>query len=261
MGISVSAHCQTGVSCTDLKNGIFYYYQKNAPDHYLIYRTADFQKEVNLRTGDTTLWKIEWRDKCRYALIFESSSNQKIIENAKVLKKHKLVYTISALTDDYYCYTGSVDAPSNPQIWNDTIWLKEKTIVPNSELFQPIAGENELTHLKDTSKYALLYLYRPGKITNGFGNYFVYFDNVLMCVARNSSGYIFKILKEGNFQLASRLYKDESQVDVDIRFGKTYYIKSMIHWGISSRLYNFKLEMAAVTPEQGRLEFDKIRNK
>jgi hypothetical protein len=79
-----------------------------------------------------------------------------------------------------------------------------------------------------------------------------------MCVAKNRSGYIFKILKEGKITFKSKLLKDESAVTVDIKFGKKYYIKSMIHWTISSRLYNFKLEMAAVAPEKGADEFDKV---
>jgi hypothetical protein len=57
---------------------------------------------------------------------------------------------------------------------------------------------------------------------------------------------------------SSGLYKDQSSVPVDIHFGHVYYIKSMIHWGVSSRLYNFKLEMQQVDAQQGKQEFDAV---
>jgi hypothetical protein len=85
-------------------------------------------------------------------------------------------------------------------------------------------------------------------------------DGVL-CIARNNSGYIFKVLKEGQFTLESRLYKDKSAIQQGIRFGHIYYIKSMIHWGISSRLYNFKLEMAGMDPKEGKPEFAEVSLK
>ena len=90
------------------------------------------------------------------------------------------------------------------------------------------------------------------------GNYIVYFDDNLMCVAKNNSGYIFKILKEGVFEVKSKLLKDEAAVKVDVKFGKTYYVKSSIKWGITSRLYNFKLEMTNVPPAVGITEFEEV---
>jgi hypothetical protein len=72
---------------------------------------------------------------------------------------------------------------------------------------------------------------------------------------QNKSGYIFVILKEGKFKMNSSLYKDESGTELDIKFGHVYYVKSMIHWGISSRLYNFKLEMVQMDPKEGKTEF------
>ncbi len=83
-------------------------------------------------------------------------------------------------------------------------------------------------------------------------------DNSIMCVAKNKSGYIFKILKEGQFEIKSRLFNDESSVILNVRFGNMYYVKSMIHWGISRRLYNFKLEMAIKGSSVGKAEFGDV---
>jgi hypothetical protein len=140
------------------------------------------------------------------------------------------------------------------------MWLTEKTTIVNNTLYKqiPDAAVLKKQHFSDTSNYAVVYVYRPGKITNSLGNYLIYLDDNLICDAKNKTGFIFKIFKEGQFTLSSKLYKDESGVKLDVKFGKAYYVKSMIHWGISSRLYNFKLEMAVVDPISGTEEFEKV---
>lgn len=182
--------------------------------------------------------------------------------NAQALafvKKHIFVYQIANVTNDYYTFYGYVDQPSSKPFYVDTMWLSEKAIFSEQGLFRP-TNEAMLKkkHFSDTSRYAVIYLYRPGKFTNSLGNYNIYFDNKFMCVARNKSGYIFTILKEGNFPIRSALYKDESSIDLHVQFGKKYYVKSMIHWGIFKRLYNFKLEMAQMKPEDGKPEFENV---
>lgn len=258
---SVNSFCQTTPGCKDFRQGIFYTYQKNSTNKLVIYRSGNVQKEVNPNNGDSALWKIDWLDDCHYTLKLTSSSIQWKPDVVKVLNEHKFVYSILKTNNDYYTFKGAVDKSSNPVIIEDTIWLTEKIHPSNAEFFKQLRTENEARKLKDSSKYALLYIYRPGKLTNSMGNYFVYFNNIPLCVASNSSGYIFKILKEGRFQVSSRLFKDESAIDIDIKFGQVYYVKSMIHWGISSRLYNFKLETAKVEQQQGEIEFAGIKNK
>ena len=114
-------------------------------------------------------------------------------------------------------------------------------------------------HFTDTSRYAIVYLYRPGKLTLSLSGFPVYCNDTLFWIARNRTGCLVKILKEGEMEWKSKLFKDESSVKVNIQFGHVYYIKSMIHWGISSRLYNFKLEMADVSPDIGRPEFEAVK--
>lgn len=114
-------------------------------------------------------------------------------------------------------------------------------------------------HFTDTSRYAIVYLYRPRKLTLSLSGFPVYCNDTLFWIARNRTGCLVKILKEGEMEWKSKLFKDESSVKVNIQFGHVYYIKSMIHWGISSRLYNFKLEMADVSPDIGRPEFEAVK--
>lgn len=257
------SYCQkNSLTCTDFKNGIFYIYPKNSQDQFFCRRDGEFQYEVSLKDqhADTTVWKIIWTDDCTYTLKYISGGKEIDEESKKLLKKHKLAYEIIKSTNDYYVFKGYLDNTSGNAFQADTMWVTEKTTIVNNELFKRLSDEGVLfkDHFRDTSKYAVLYVYRPGKITNSLGNYLVYFDDNMMWVARNRSGCIFKILKEGKFNIISRLFKDESSAMVDIKFGKTYYVKSMIHWGISDRLYNFKLEMAIVDQETGKDDFDKI---
>lgn len=252
---------QNPISCKDLKTGVFYFYMKNSPDKFVVYRSESTQKEVSLLNGDSTIWDIQWLDDCSYSLKFKSTSQKWSPEVRKLTAEHKFVYSIKKMTTDYYTYQGTLDKASNLKLQDDTIWLSEKIGYTNTELFKRLRNENEVRKMKDTSRYAILYVYRPGKLTNSAGNYLVFFDNTPLCVASNSSGFIFKIFKEGKFPISSRLFKDDSTIDVDIKFGQVYYIKSMIHWGISSRLYNFKLETAKVSREQGEKEFEEIQNR
>ena len=254
-------YAQTKIpSCADLKDGIFHFYPKNSSDHDVNIRVGELLHETSSKNGDSILWQIKWVDECIYSLKYISGNRAMPEENLKFLKKHKLVYEIGRITKDYYLFKGYVDKVSDIPIQTDTMWLNEKITRVNNELFKPIANSSVLKKAKfsDTSKYAVLYLYRPKKFTNSLGNYIVYFDDNLMCVAKNNSGYIFKILKEGQFEVKSKLLKDESAVKLNIKFGKTYYVKSSVKWAITSRLYNFKLEMANIPTEEGISEFEEV---
>ncbi len=252
---------QNSISCQDFKLGVFYMYPKNDTGSFIIYRTGDIQKEVNLVTGDSAIWKIKWIDDCAYQLKFISTSGKLTAEQRELQSKHDLVISITGGGKDYYTFQGSFDNSKNPVVMYDTMWLSEKMHPSNSPLFQVLKSERDIHRMRDTSKYAILYLYRPHKLTNAIGSYLVYFDNVLMSAMPNNSGYIFKILKEGSFPVTSRLLKEESTAKVDIRFGHVYYVKAAIKWTISKKLYNFRLETTQVANETGEIDFEKIKNK
>ncbi len=255
----ISAQAKTP-TCTYLKDGIFHFYPKNSSDHDLNIREGELLHETNSKSGDSILWQIKWVDECIYTLKYISGNRPLSGENLKFVKKHKFVYEIGRITNEYYLFKGYVDKVSDIAIQTDTMWLIEKVNRVSNELFKPVANSSLLKKAKfsDTSNYAVLYLYRPKKLSNSLGNYLVYFDDNLMCVAKNNSGYIFKILKEGAFEVKSKLLKDESAVTVNVKFGNTYYVKSTIKWGITSRLYNFKLGMANVPSAEAIPEFEEV---
>jgi hypothetical protein len=246
--------------CTSIKDGIYYSYPKNSADKYMYIRNGDVMHERNLKTGDTAVWEIKWISSCVYSSKYISGSEKLTEEVSKLLKKHTLVYQVIDISKDYYVYKGYFDKTSNLPFTTDTMWLNEKVQLVSNELFKPVKNVSELRKDKfsDTSKYAVLYLYRPGKATLFLSSYLIYFDNIPMCVAKNKSGFIFKIQKEGDFEIKSKVEKKEASIKLNIQFGKTYYVKSLMNWGIYKDLKNYKLEMVIPKPEEAKLEFAEV---
>lgn len=249
------------LNCKDLKNGIFYSYPKNTDSKFLYERTGDYQKETDFKTGDTTLWKVKWKNDCTYTLEYVSGNNKENEEAFELLKrkKHKVIFEIKNITGDYYTYSTYLDKTSNLPLGLDTIWLHEKINPVSSRLFEPVTNQRDLRkpHFSDTAKYALVYVYRPGKFTNSLAPFPLYFDNNVMCIMKNNSGYIFKILKEGTFEIGSKLMDNSSVTKLEVMFGKRYYVKSMIHWNLHTTR-NFDLEMKIMPNDTGAEEFDKV---
>jgi hypothetical protein len=247
------------VTCKDFRTGVYYNYPKNSDERDVIERDEKFQRETNLTNNDSITWEISWKDDCTYSLKYVSGGKKLSKEILDVIQKHNLVSVIETITPDYYTYSVYFDKKSNLPIGKDTMWLHEKAVVTNNELFKPYKTRTipAKDHFRDTSKYAIVYIYRPGKLTNSLGNYIVYLDENVLWVAKNNSGYLFKVLKEGRHTFKSRLMKDQSSIDVDIQFGKIYYVKSTMKWGIYKH-GNFKLGMETVKPDIGQTEFDEV---
>jgi hypothetical protein len=255
--ISFHANSQPApLTCKDIQNGIFYNYPKNSSAQYIDERNGDIAKESDLLTGDSSLWKITWPNQCTYILSYLGGNIKMTDEMKKFVKEHKLAFKIGTITDEYYTFTGYIDKPTNPVLLTDTMWMHEKLNVTSNELFVPIKNNYTLkkNHFSDTSKYAVLYVYRPGAPGNWLTNYLLYFDDNILCVAKNNSAYIFKILKEGNFKILSRLNKDVISTPVNIKFGQKYYLRTIPNWGFF-KFKNYKLETTVVDQDRGEKEF------
>ena len=229
------AQCQQmQPECSDIKNGYFYFYPKNSTDHYIDTRNGNIAIEINSKTGDSTVWDVQWKNDCIYSLKYKYGNEKMTAEQTDILEQHKLVYEILTITDEYYTFRGYLDKTSGNPIQTDTMWLHQKINVGSNALFKQEKNNFFLKreHFSDTSKYAVLYIYRSGKILNCMLNHLIYLDDVAMCICKNNSGYIFKIYKEGQHTLMSKLNKDETSIRLDIKFGEKYYIKSIVFWGV-----------------------------
>ncbi len=252
---------QAQLNCQDFRTGVFYSYPKNTNDRSVSIVANDMQTEIDLVKKDTSVWAVEWKKDCSYILQYVSGGRTFPPEQQAFVKKHKVFVEIEATSPDYYVYAAYIDKKSHIPLLKDTMWLHEKAVIPNNELFKPcptvvIPKED---HFSDTSKYALLYVWRPGKFLLSGSGFLVFFDDYPMWFARNNSGYLFKILKEGTHKLSSRFYNDEASQQINIQFGKVYYMKMKDNWGIQKNLNNFKLEIEAVPAATGQLEFGEVK--
>jgi hypothetical protein len=262
LSLPVLASCQdTPPPCAYLKTGIYYSYPRNTSTRYICVRDGDREKEIDMDTGDSSVWQIQWLDDCSYTMKYLSGNDELKPRDQQFLDKHIIALRIEKSTTDYYVYSAHADKISKRSYATDTFWLHEKSLVVSNQPFQFIRNELFLTktHFSDTSRYAVIYLYRPGKLTNSWAVVPVYCNDTLLWIAHNRTGTLIKVTREGVLELTSKVFKDVSSVKVDVRFGQKYYIKSMIHWGFSSRGYNFILEMAAIKPEMGQPEFEQVR--
>jgi len=182
------------LNCSGIKNGIFHIYPQNVAGHIVDIREGEFVRETKENTGDTSLYRITWLNDCTYELKYVSGNEKFSDEISKFLKKHKLVYEITSVTEDYYVYKGYMDKTSTLPVNTDTMWLTEKLGIVHNELYTEVQSLKE-ARVSDTSKYALLYIYRSGKITNSLGNYFIYFNDNAMLVAKNILVIFLKYLK------------------------------------------------------------------
>ena len=254
-----STFCQGNkADCSSVKNGIFFSYPKNSADKYVSKREGLYQNEKNLLTGDSTVYKVEWIDNCKYTLKLLTSSGKMTAAEKDFWENHKLVYTITGIDKNYYTYNGYADKSSNLLLTTDTMWLNEKINYLSNELIQPLKNETILkkSHFTDTSKYAVLYLYRAGKFAASQVDMLTYFDDNLICDSRSGSAFIFKILKEGNFKLlsVSNMNKKFTELPLSIKFGQKYYVNSSAKFTINmSSLYTPALKL--VDADKGAEEF------
>jgi len=255
--LPVITRAQNGsVSCTDLKKGDFNAYPKNTNSHLIIHREGDLQKEINPKTGDTTLWKVKWKNDCTFSLTYLSGSYAMDYNREYLLKQHNFVYKILSLTKDYYVMEGHVDNAKSAAFQNDTVWFKERAFIPDNIVYEKISNLELLETVKftDTAKYAILYTYRPGKTTCEAEKVLISFNDNAMFAATDKSKNAFILLKEGKYTLKGQAAGKESTVELDVKFGRKYYLASEMHWGATCAP-----ELAIVKEDEGKTHFDTIR--
>lgn len=226
-------------------------------DQYADMRNGDIQSEKNLITGDSSLWKIKWQNDCTYTMQYISGNIKMSVEQVVFFQTHKILTKIETVTAEYYVYKTYIDKAAGAFITADTMWMQPKIIPGNNKLFEQVLTNAALKKLKfsDTSSYALLYVYRPGRFTGSKGEYIVYFDDNAMCVSKNNTALIFKIFKEGSFKLSAKLFTQKLiEEKIEIEFGKSYYLKAGLKF-TGTTGSGWKPDMKIVEEAKGVEEF------
>lgn len=113
-------------NCTQLKKGTFHSYSKRTGAHIIINRIDGIQQDVNTQTNDTTYWKIDWLNNCRFAATYLTGSGPKTTEEKNFYQSTTLFFEVKEIADNYYIGTSTVKAPNGTSTSTDTTWLVER---------------------------------------------------------------------------------------------------------------------------------------
>lgn len=242
-------------SCPDIQNGVYYSYPLNSNDRWKSERNGDIQQEINLETGDTLLFKVSWGRKCEYTLNYKSGGEKLKKEELAFLKQYKFVYTISEVTPNYYIAATYLNEPNNYPVSVDTMWNKERPVSHDRLVFTNLSAKDmRKARLKDTSQFALLYVYRPSKFKCSAIGFPLYANNMLMCgFPENGGAFVFKVLKQGPMRLQGQHKQHKDYLDLDIRFGQKYYVRVDTKWSIA-RCIPYLSEMENMKGQEEFLE-------
>lgn len=113
--------------CNSIKKGQFYFYPPNSQKGFLIVRNNFVQKEINLSTGDTSFWKVDWQTPCLFHLTFMRKSKPISNEELSFLKSHQTAVEILQVTKDFYVFKGGLTDVNTSRV-SDTLWLRKKLL-------------------------------------------------------------------------------------------------------------------------------------
>jgi hypothetical protein len=101
IGISQENHLLT---CSDIRNGVFYYFGKGSDGPETFIRKGALQREQVPAKKEIVLWEVEWLSDCIYALKYQSGAENHSEAEQKFLSKHLLVTEIQQVTENYLVF-------------------------------------------------------------------------------------------------------------------------------------------------------------
>ena len=119
--------------CQQIKTGTFYFYPHKSKHQYIIIRESLLQKEINLNTNDTSLWKVNWQNDCIFDLKFISITRILSEFEKSFFNSHFSVIEIIDVKQDYYIFQQGLDSLNSINPVFDTLWFKTKEY-PESNL-------------------------------------------------------------------------------------------------------------------------------
>lgn len=126
IGISLLSFHPRKFNCDSVRKGRFHTYSKTTGAHIIISRIDGIQQDVNTVTKDTTYWKIDWLNSCRFAATYLSGAGPKTEEQKLLFQNTILYFDVLEMTNEYYVGTTTVKAPNGTSSFTDTTWMNEK---------------------------------------------------------------------------------------------------------------------------------------
>lgn len=114
------------LDCSSIRNGTFYFCPLNPQKKFTIIRENSIQKEIDIKTFDTSFWRVSWQSDCVFNLKFIRRSRL-ISEKEKIfLNSHSTTIKILNITRSYYVFKADVDLGTTVSTLTDTLWFKPK---------------------------------------------------------------------------------------------------------------------------------------
>jgi|GEM_PF-1205180 hypothetical protein len=244
-----------GLTCADVKNGVFYFLDHRDNDRETFTRKGGLQKESSPKKKETIFWEVNWLNDCTYTLKYQSGGENRSAGNIKFMEKHIVVIEILQVTEDYLTFRSAFDKITNKIVLADTLWIKQRQSVSGKTVNNPNADSILATRMKiedslDAS-YATLYVYRPGKFLNSMMNYNLMINDEPVCVVSNGCREVLKFHKTGSFRISAKIYGPEQVVTLDVKQGESYYIQCLCIWGIASHP-----ALTIMNKEEGKAGFE-----
>jgi hypothetical protein len=226
------------LTCPDVRNGTFYYFDKKNGGMEIFIRKGALQREIIAKQKETVLWDVEWLNDCIYTLKYESGAENHPAAEQKFLAKHIVVTEILQVHEDYMTFRSGIDKVTNPTVLSDTLWIKQRQSVLGKPFTNPNAdsGLAKKNRTMDSleATYATLYVFRPGKLLNSLMNYNLVINGEPACVISNGCREILKLHKAGPYRITAKVYGPVQVITLDVKPGESYYLQCMITWGLAS---------------------------
>lgn len=258
---AMTSFCQQKIAgCEDIHYGLFYCYPKNSSDQYAERMDGELVHETDLRTGDTILSRIKWGKDCSFSEKYMKGNVRMPMQVKQFLQNNTIVCKITDIRKDYYTFTLYMKAvPFGLPISDDTMWFSSREHPTNKLLFVSVPNNSVLRkdHFRDTSHYAVIYLYRPGNFFASAVSYPLYMDDIETCLVANNSGYIFKVMEEGPLKIRGALFGNTISLTLPVSFGHVYYVDARVHWGATRAAT--RPVMQTVDEKTGKVGFEEVK--
>jgi hypothetical protein len=111
-------------NCSPIKGGIFFSKPRGSDTWYKTIRHDSLQQEINLNTGDTSLWKVTWLSDCKYSVQYISGIHMESKEMDQFYRAATFVATVTSVTPDCYVFSAEATASKQHIVYSDTAWKK-----------------------------------------------------------------------------------------------------------------------------------------
>jgi hypothetical protein len=233
-------------------------YPRNSGSAYEVHFNENQIFQKNMKSADSAVWRLSWASDCEYEARLLKTNQKMTAEEKDYFLNHSFFYEVITVNDDYFLFKVHQEKKNGTVLAIDTMWFKPKTNFVSNKIveFLKQPGIINKEHFSDTSKYAVLYVYRVKKLV-GYGvTCDLWLNDVPLCTLSSNNGFAFKVFKEGEITVVGR-YKTGPirEQKINIEFGKKYYLK--IHFIPKVDTYYAAIGFD-LNPKEAELDFDGV---